>query len=160
MYAYRAGRKMKTTGIKSPRILLVDDNPGDARLVAEAFRAVAPAAVLSVAADGVEALQRLRCEGKYATAPAPDLILLDLRMPGKNGFEVLAEVKQDPHLRSIPVVVLTTSDAPQDIRLAYDLHANCYMTKPVDLAGFFEAIKALSEFWLAVVRLPGSESDG
>jgi len=96
---------MKTTGIRSPRILLVDDNPGDARLVAEAFRAVAPAAVLSVAADGVEALQRLRCEGKYATAPAPDLILLDLRMPGKNGFEVLAEVKQDPHLRSIPVVV-------------------------------------------------------
>lgn len=151
---------MKATRIRSPQILVVDDNPGDARLVAEALRAVAPAAVPSVAADGDAAMQRLRREGKYSTAPAPDLILLDLRMPGKSGLEVLAEVKQDPNLRSIPVVVLTTSDAPQDVRKAYDLHANCYMTKPMDLAGFFEAVRALSEFWLAVVRLPGSESGG
>lgn len=160
MCARRAGRKMKATRTKSPQILLVDDNPGDARLVAEGFRAAAPAAVLSVAADGVEAMQRLRREGKYSTAPAPDLLLLDLRMPGKSGLEVLAEVKQDPNLKCIPVVVLTTSDAPQDIRMAYDLHANCYVTKPMDLAGFFEAMKALSDFWLAVVQLPGSESDG
>jgi CheY-like chemotaxis protein len=102
----------------------------------------------------------LRREGKYSAAPTPDLILLDLRMPRKNGFEVLAEVKQDPKLRGIPVVVLTSSDAPQDIRMAYDLHANCYVTKPMDLAGFRKATTALSQFWLAFVKLPGMVSDG
>jgi chemotaxis family two-component system response regulator Rcp1 len=151
---------MKATRTRPPEILLVDDNPGDARLVAEGFRAAAPAALLSVVPDGVEAIHCLRREGQYLTAPTPDLILLDLRMPRKSGLEVLAEVKQDPNLRSIPVVVLTSSDAPQDIRMAYDLHANCYIAKPIDLAGFLKAIKALSEFWLVVVKLPGSVSHG
>lgn len=151
---------MKATRTRPPEILLVDDNPGDARLVAEGFRAAAPAALLSVVCDGIEAIHCLRREGKYLTAPTPDLMLLDLRMPRKSGLEVLEEVKQDPNLRSIPVVVLTSSDAPQDIRMAYDLHANCYIAKPMDLAGFLEVIKALSEFWLAIVKLPGSVSHG
>jgi CheY-like chemotaxis protein len=151
---------MKATRTESPKILLVDDNPGDARLVAEGLKAAAPAARLSVVRDGVEAIRSLRREGQYATAPTPDLILLDLRMPRKSGLEVLAEVKQDPNLRSIPVVVLTSSDAPQDIRMAYHLHANCYIAKPMELTGFLEAMKAVSEFWLAVVKLPESESGG
>jgi chemotaxis family two-component system response regulator Rcp1 len=151
---------MNAARSRPPEILLVDDNPGDARLVAEGFRTAAPAAKLSVARNGAEAMNYLRREGKYSAAPTPDLILLDLRMPRKNGFEVLAEVKQDPKLRSIPVVVLTSSDAPQDIRMAYDLHANCYATKPMDLAGFRKATTALSQFWLAFVKLPGMVSDG
>jgi CheY-like chemotaxis protein len=140
--------------IAAPEILLIDDNLGDARLIAEVLHMAAPEARLSVTRDGVEGIRFLRRAGEFATAPAPDLILLDLRMPKRNGLEVLAEVKQDPILRSIPVVVLTSSEAPQDIRNAYDLHANCFITKPIDLKGFLKAIQSLTDYWFGVARLP------
>jgi chemotaxis family two-component system response regulator Rcp1 len=120
----------------------------------------APAAKLSVARDGMEGLQFLRRDGEFETAPTPDLVLLDLRMPKKNGLEVLAEVKQDPALRSIPVVVLTSSEAPQDIRNTYDLHANSFITKPVDLMSFTRTMQSLSDYWFGLARLPGSVSSG
>jgi chemotaxis family two-component system response regulator Rcp1 len=126
--------------------------------VAEVLHIAAPAAKLSVARDGVEGLQFLRLDGEFEAAPTPDLILLDLRMPKKNGLEVLAEVKQDPTLRSIPVVILTSSEAPQDIRNTYDLHANCFITKPVDLMGFIRTMRSLNDYWFGVARLPGSVS--
>jgi CheY-like chemotaxis protein len=140
--------------IAAPEILLIDDNLGDARLIAEVLHSAAPEAKLSVTRDGVEGIRFLRRAGEFATAPTPDLILLDLRMPKRNGLEVLAEVKQDPILRSIPVVVLTSSEAPQDIRNAYDLHANCFITKPIDLKGFLKAIQSLTDYWFGVARLP------
>ena len=140
--------------IAAPEILLIDDNLGDARLIAEVLHMAAPEARLSVTRDGVEGIRFLRRAGEFATAPTPDLILLDLRMPKRNGLEVLAEVKQDPILRSIPVVVLTSSEAPQDIRNAYDLHANCFITKPIDLKGFLKAIQSLTDYWFGVARLP------
>lgn len=151
---------MSAVRIAAPKILLIDDNPGDARLVAEVLHITAPEAKLSLASDGLEGIRFLRHEGKYATAPTPDLILLDLRMPKKNGLEVLAEVKQDPVLRSIPVVVLTSSAAPQDIRNTYDLHANCFITKPIDLVGFLKIMQTLSEYWFGVVKLPRATSNG
>lgn len=146
--------------IAAPEILSIDDNLGDARLIAEVLHMAAPEAKLSVTRDGVEGIRFLRRDGEFATAPAPDLILLDLRMPKKNGLEVLAEVKQDPILRSIPVVVLTSSEAPQDIRNAYDLHANCFITKPIDLKGFLEAIQSLTDYWFGVARLPCATAQG
>jgi CheY-like chemotaxis protein len=106
--------------------------------------------------DGVEAMAFLRREGKYQDAPVPDIVLLDLNLPRKDGREVLSEMKQDPRLRSIPVVVLTTSEAEQDIVRTYELHANCYITKPVDLEKFIDIIRAIEDFWLAVVRLPSA----
>jgi two-component system, chemotaxis family, response regulator Rcp1 len=151
---------MSAVRIAAPEILLIDDNPGDARLVAEVLHITTPEAKLSLASDGLEGIRFLRHEGEYATAPAPDLILLDLRMPKKNGLEVLAEVKQDPVLRSIPVVVLTSSGAPQDIRNTYDLHANCFITKPIDLVGFLKIMQTLSEYWFGVVKLPRATSNG
>jgi CheY-like chemotaxis protein len=135
-------------------ILLVEDNPGDVRLTQEALRESKLHNNLSVARDGVEALAFLRREGPYATAPRPDLILLDLNLPRKDGREVLAEIKSDPHLRAIPVVVLTTSQAEQDIAQSYNLHANCYVTKPVDLEQFITVVQSIEGFWFSIVTLP------
>lgn len=137
-------------------ILLVDDNPGDIRMILEGLKEALPAANLSVAGDGVEAIQFLRREGKFLKAPRPDLILLDLRLPKKSGFEVLAEIKRDPAFIHIPVVVQTSSEAPFDIQRAYNLHANCYITKPVGLDDFSRTMRILAEFWVTVARLPGA----
>jgi CheY-like chemotaxis protein len=135
-------------------ILLVEDNPGDARLTKEALRDGRISNSLSIVRDGVEALEFLRREGRHAGAARPDLILLDLNLPKKDGREVLEEIKADPDLRRIPVVVLTTSQAEQDILQAYNLHANCYITKPVDLDRFLEILRSLEDFWLSIVKLP------
>ncbi len=137
-------------------ILLVEDNPGDVRLTLEAFKEGKLINNLSVVSDGVEAMAFLRKEGKYTDKPCPDLILLDLNMPKMDGREVLAEIKKDTNLRHIPVVILTTSEAEQDILKSYDLHANCYITKPVDLDQFNAVVKSIQDFWLSVVKLPRS----
>jgi CheY-like chemotaxis protein len=135
-------------------ILLVEDNPGDARLAMEALREAKVHNNLRWVSDGVEALAYLQREGPYARAPRPDLILLDLNLPRKDGREVLAAVKADEELRRIPVVVLTTSQAEEDILKAYHLNANCYISKPVDLEQFMKVIRTIKEFWLTIVRLP------
>ena len=135
-------------------VLLVEDNPGDVRLTREALKEGKVHNNLHVAPDGVEALAFLRREGKYTDAVRPDLILLDLNLPRKGGREVLEEVKGDPALRHIPVVILTSSQAEQDIARAYDLHANCYITKPVDLDQFITVVKSIEDFWFTVVKLP------
>ncbi len=135
-------------------ILLVEDNPGDVRLAVEALKEGKVHNNLHVVGDGVEAMMFLRREGKFALSPRPDLILLDLNLPKKDGREVLAEIKADEKLRRIPVVVLTTSKAEQDILRTYDLHANCYITKPVDLEQFIAVVKSVEDFWLTIVKLP------
>jgi chemotaxis family two-component system response regulator Rcp1 len=135
-------------------ILLVEDNPGDVRLLREAVAEVPVHATVSVVGDGVEALAFLRREGWDAAMPRPTLILLDLNLPRLGGREVLAAIKGDPALRRIPVVVLSTSDAPADIAAAYGLHANAYVTKPLDLERFFAAVRALDAFWFGVAHLP------
>ena len=135
-------------------ILLVEDNPGDVRLTQEALREGKVKNNLHVARDGVEALEFLRRKGKYKDAVRPDLVLLDLNLPLKDGREVLGEIKEDPELRMLPVVVLTTSSAEADILKSYSLHANCYITKPVDLEQFVKVVKSIDDFWLTVVRLP------
>jgi CheY-like chemotaxis protein len=135
-------------------ILLVEDNPGDVRLTIEALKEGKVRNNLAIAKDGVEALAYLRRQGSHANANRPDLILLDLNLPRKDGREVLAEIKEDPVLRRIPVVVLTTSKAEEDILRTYDLHANCYITKPVDLDQFISVVRSIDDFWLSVVRLP------
>jgi chemotaxis family two-component system response regulator Rcp1 len=135
-------------------ILLVEDNPGDARLAWEAIREARVSHHLRWVSDGVEALAYLRREGKFAEARPPDLILLDLNLPRKDGREVLAEVKGDPQFRTIPIVVLTTSQADEDVLRAYHLNANCYISKPVDLSQFMTVISAIEQFWLTVVKLP------
>ena len=135
-------------------ILLVEDNPGDARLTIEALRDAKVRNELNVARDGVEAMAMLRREDGYADAPRPDLILLDLNLPRKDGRQVLAEIKSDENLRRIPVAVLTTSQAEQDILASYDLHANCYITKPVDLNEFVRVVQGIGNFWLSIVKLP------
>jgi chemotaxis family two-component system response regulator Rcp1 len=140
--------------IRPIEILLIEDNPGDVRLTVEALKESKIRNHMSVARDGAEAMAVLGQQGPYADAPRPDLILLDLNLPKKDGREVLAEIKQDPRWRPIPVVILTTSDAWPDILRAYDLHANCYITKPVDLDSFVRAIRSVEEFWLTIVRLP------
>ena len=139
---------------KPVEILIVDDNPGDVRLTREALREIKVSNNLHVATDGAEALAFLNREGQYADAPRPALILLDLNLPKKNGREVLAEVKNHPNLRRIPVVILTTSSEEKDILTTYDLHANCYITKPADLDCFIEVIRSIEGFWLSVVKLP------
>jgi chemotaxis family two-component system response regulator Rcp1 len=138
-------------------ILLVEDNPGDVRLTIEALKEGKVANEINVAADGVEALAFLRREGKYENAPKPDLILLDLNLPKKNGREVLAEIKMDSRLKRIPVVVLTSSQAEKDIVTTYNLHANCYITKPVDFDQFIKVVKSIENFWFKVVKLPPKE---
>ncbi|HEX4167258.1 MAG TPA: response regulator [Bryobacteraceae bacterium] len=135
-------------------ILLVEDNPGDVLLTQEAFKEGSYFPSLSVVEDGEEALDFLRQSGRYASSTRPDLILLDLNLPRKDGRELLAEVKDDPDLCQIPVIVLTTSDAEQDIRRAYKLHANCYLTKPLEMENFVRKIRSVEDFWLSVVKLP------
>ena len=142
----------------SIQVLLVEDNPGDVRLTKEALKEGKLLNQLTVVGDGVEALSFLRKEGKYADALQPELILLDLNLPKKDGREVLAEIKADPKLRRIPVVVLTTSSAEEDILKIYDLHANCYITKPVDLEQFMGVVKSIEDFWVSVVKLPSHEA--
>lgn len=135
-------------------ILLVEDNPGDARLTLEAFKEGKVINNVSIARDGVEALAFLRREAPYTNARQPDLILLDLNLPRKDGREVLAEIKGDERLRQIPVVVLTTSTAEEDIARAYSSHANCYISKPVDLKQFLRVVNSIESFWLNFVKLP------
>ncbi len=135
-------------------ILLVEDNPGDQELAREAFRDGRIANTLHVVEDGERAMQFVRGEGEYADKPRPDVILLDLNLPRKDGREVLAEIKQDPKLMAIPVIVLTTSAAEEDVVASYGHHANCYLTKPVEFDKFIDVIRKLEDFWLGVVRLP------
>ena len=135
-------------------ILLVEDNPGDARLTLEAFKEGKVINNVTVMRDGVEALAYLRRREPYTNARQPDLVLLDLNLPRKDGREVLAEIKADEHLRQIPVVVLTTSAAEEDIARAYSSHANCYITKPVDLEQFLRVVNSIESFWLNFVKLP------
>lgn len=139
---------------KPIEILLVEDNPGDVRLTREALKEGKVRNVLSVVQDGVEALAFLKRQGAYAKAARPDLILLDLNLPKIDGQEVLAEIKASPALRAIPVVILTTSSAEQDILRTYNLHANCYITKPLDMDQFISVVKSIEDFWLTVVKLP------
>ena len=138
-------------------ILMVEDNEGDVLLTTEALKEAKVVTDLHVVRDGVEAVDFLYRRAPYSAAPRPDLILLDLNLPRRDGRQVLADIKQDPSLRHIPVVVLTSSSAEQDIVKAYDLHANCYIVKPVDLGSLIEVVKSIESFWLTVVKLPLSE---
>jgi CheY-like chemotaxis protein len=141
---------------KPIEILLVEDNPDDATLTTETLQEGRIRNHVSLVEDGVEAMAFLRHEGAYAAAPRPDLILLDLQLPRKNGREVLAEIKGDPQLKRIPVVVMTTSCAERDIFESYNLHANCYVTKPIDLDEFIGAVRKIEDFWLTIVKLPAA----
>ena len=135
-------------------ILLVEDNPGDYRLTKEALKEGKVYNNLHWAKDGVEALEFLKRQGKHAKAPRPDIILLDLNLPKRDGREVLEMIKKDGDLKHIPVVVLTTSEAEEDVLKSYELHANCYITKPIDVEKFIEAVRSIEDFWLSIVRLP------
>jgi CheY-like chemotaxis protein len=135
-------------------ILMVEDNDGDVFLTTEALKSAKIANSVHVVRDGVEALEFLRRQGKFAAAPRPDLILLDLNLPRKDGRQVLSEIKLDPDFRAIPIVVLTSSSAEQDVVKSYDLHANCYIVKPVDFAGLMEVVRSIGNFWLVVATLP------
>ena len=135
-------------------LLLVEDNPGDVRLTEEALKDGPVQVNLSVAKDGVEAVEFLTRTGRFQNAPRPDLILLDLNLPRKNGREVLAEIKSDPDLRQIPVIVMTTSKSEQDIERAYELNANCYITKPIELDDFLGVVHSIEDFWLTKAMLP------
>ena len=140
--------------MRPAEMLLVEDNPGDARLAIEALKDAKVHNNLSWVQDGVEAMTFLRREGAYSDAPRPDVILLDLNLPKKDGREVLADVKADEDLRRIPVVILTVSGAEEDIVKTYNLHANCYIRKPIDLDQFIKVVKAIKDFWLSIVILP------
>jgi len=146
----------QTTG-RPIEILLVEDNPGDVRLIVEALGDGKVQNKLHIAKDGMEATAFLHREGEYADALYPDLILLDLNLPKKDGSEVLAEIKEDPALKHIPVVILTSSQEGEDIVKTYNLHANCYVTKPIDLEQFIMVVKSISDFWLTIVKLPTEE---
>jgi two-component system, chemotaxis family, response regulator Rcp1 len=141
-------------GLQPIEILLAEDNPGDVDLTKEALEGGKVSNHLHVVDDGAKAIEFLKKRGAYVDAPRPDLILLDLNLPKKDGRQVLAEIKSAPELADIPVVILTTSDAEEDILRAYHLHANCYITKPVDFKQFMKVVKTIEEFWLTVVRLP------
>jgi two-component system, chemotaxis family, response regulator Rcp1 len=149
MISSKAGRPIE--------ILLVDDSAADVLLTEEALQEAKVLNRLSVVRDGVEAMDFIRNRGQYAKAPRPDLILLDLNLPRKNGRAVLAEIKSDPVLHLIPVVILTTSAAEEDVLKSYELHANCYITKPVDLAQFLKVLRMVEDFWLTIVKLPREE---
>ena len=142
---------MKPTAIE---ILMIEDNEGDVFMTTEAFKVAKVANNLSVARDGMEAMEFLHQAGKYAAAPRPDLILLDLNLPGRDGRQILSDIRADPNLTTIPVVVLTSSKAEQDVVRAYELHANCYIVKPVDFEKLLEVVNAIETFWLTVVKLP------
>jgi CheY-like chemotaxis protein len=135
-------------------ILLIEDNPGDVRLTIEALKEGKIINNLNVVYDGIEAIKYLRKRGKYENKPRPELILLDLNLPKKDGREVLAEIKQDDDLKRIPVVILTTSNAEEDILKTYQLHANCYISKPVDMEQFIKVVKSVGDFWFSIVKLP------
>jgi len=139
---------------KPVEILLIEDNPGDVRLTQEAFKEGKVLNKLHVTRDGVEAMEFLRQKGNYAKSPRPDIILLDLNLPKKDGREVLAEIKADKDLKRIPVVILTVSQAEEDILKSYNLNANCYIIKPIDLEQFIRAVKLIEDFWLTIVTLP------
>jgi CheY-like chemotaxis protein len=141
-------------------ILLVEDNPGDARLALEVFQDAKVRNALHRVDNGQEAMDFLRKEGKHARVQRPDLILLDLNLPGKDGREVLAEIKGDPDLKRIPVVILTVSKDEEDVLKTYNLNANCFITKPIDLNQFIKVVKSIEDFWLTVVKLPPGESTG
>jgi chemotaxis family two-component system response regulator Rcp1 len=145
---------MKRTKGEPIEILLVEDNPGDARLAMEALKEAKVRNELHWVKDGVQAMEFLRRQGEYADTPRPDVILLDLNLPRKDGREVLAEVKGDEQLRRIPVVILTISADEQDILRSYDMHANCYITKPLDLDQFMQVVRSIEDFWLEIVKLP------
>ncbi len=145
---------MQSGSCRPIEILLVEDNPGDVRLTKEALKEGKVMNILNTVEDGEEALAYLRRQGAYAQATRPDLVLLDLNLPRKSGREVLAEIKEDPDLKRIPVVILTVSEAEQDIIKSYNLHANCYITKPVNLEQFIDVVKSIEDFWLTVVLLP------
>jgi two-component system response regulator len=151
---------MNPKALKDVEILLVEDNPADVLMTRSAFEDFNICNTLHVVEDGVQALEFLRGEGQFTNAPRPDLIMLDLNLPRKNGREVLAELKNDPRLHMIPVVVLTTSNSEKDILQAYDLHANCYIVKPVGFANFVEAVRSIKDFWFSLVTLPSERTDG
>jgi CheY-like chemotaxis protein len=138
----------------SVEILLVEDSPGDARLAREGLRQCKVPNTLHIVDDGVKAMDFLHRQGEYATAPRPDLILLDLNLPRKDGREVLREIKEDERFKVIPVVILTTSRADEDIKKTYSLHANCYVSKPLDLGQFLDVVRSIEDFWFTIVRLP------
>ena len=144
--------------IRPVEILLVEDNPGDVRLTKEAMKEGKIINNLNVVEDGAEALAYLRKNGKFKDANRPDLILLDLNLPKKNGREVLAEIKQDINLKQIPVVILTVSKAEEDVLKTYELHANCFITKPVDLEQFIKVVKSIEDFWFSIVKLPPNKN--
>jgi CheY-like chemotaxis protein len=143
-------------GVGSVEILLVDDDPLDVRLMVETLKRTKLHAHLNVAGDGIEAMAFLQRQGPHSGAPKPDLILLDVNMPRMGGLEVLRQIKEDPALRHIPVVILTTSDSEQDILDAYDSHANCFVTKPVDMPQFTKIVSGIGEFWFTIVKLPAN----
>jgi chemotaxis family two-component system response regulator Rcp1 len=145
---------MSEARARKVEILLVEDNPGDERLTREALKEGKVYSNLHWVKDGVEAMEFLQRRGKYAEAPRPDIVLLDLNLPKKDGREVLEEIKTSENLKSIPVVILTTSKAEEDVLKTYNLHANCYVTKPVDLEKFIVVVKSIDAFWLTVVTLP------
>ena len=152
--------QLQTEEIGRPvEILLVEDNPGDVRLAIEALKDAKVRNNLNCVTDGEDALAYLRKEGKYASARRPDLVLLDLNLPRKSGREVLCEVKEDPRLRTIPVVILTTSQADEDILRAYNCNANCYISKPVDLDQFITVVRSIEDFWLTIVKLPSRKDE-
>jgi CheY-like chemotaxis protein len=140
--------------MKPIEILLVEDNPGDVRLTQEVLKEAKVRNELHVVYDGVEAMALLRHEGKYKDSPRPDLILLDLNLPKKTGHEVLAEIKSDDNLKRIPVVILTVSKDEEDVLKSYNLYANCFINKPVNLTQFFNVVKSIEDFWLTIVKLP------
>ena len=146
------------TGNRPIEILLVEDNPGDARLTEEALKEGKVRNNLHHARDGVEAMQFLERQGEHKDKPRPDLVLLDLNLPRKDGREVLADMRKNPDLKTIPVVVLTTSEAEQDVVRTYELCANCYITKPVDLEKFITIVRSIEDFWLTIVRLPSFDA--
>jgi chemotaxis family two-component system response regulator Rcp1 len=141
-------------------VLLVEDSPGDVRLTKEAFREANPTIRLHVAADGVEAMAFLRHQGVHTHSPRPDLILLDLNLPKMDGREVLSQIKEDADLKTIPTVILTTSDSEADIVKSYELRANCYLSKPVQLEAFESLVKSINDFWLTKAKLPQQKVDG
>ncbi len=147
------------TQARTAEILLVEDNPGDVRLTQEALRESKVLNNLHVVGDGLQAMAFLRREGDHAEAPCPDVIFLDLNLPKMDGREVLAEIKSDPDLKRIPVVVITSSEAEKDIVQTYDLHVNCYVTKPVDFDQFINVVHSINNFWLSIVKLPAAAPD-
>ena len=148
---------MTNKNLQPIEILMADDNKGDVRLTLEALKGAKIRNNVHVVENGIEALAFLRKEGKYSNVPRPDIILLDLNMPKKDGREVLLEVKSDPGLKTIPIVILTVSQAEEDILKTYNLHANCYISKPVDLDQFVKIVRSIEDFWFTIVKLPPTE---